>query len=98
MDLFTLFAIASNELGVDSSTINIILAASTLFVIGLPLLFVMKEICLHLLPPSKIVFLIRSLRHLGMWNGLDYPCFYSDDLKSEAIGWKIEILFSPKHM
>ncbi len=38
--LLTLFGLASSELGVNSSTINIILSFEILFMIGLPLLFV----------------------------------------------------------
>ncbi len=41
--LLTLFGLASSELGVDSSTINIILSFAILFVIGLPLLFVFRS-------------------------------------------------------
>ena len=43
MHLFTKFAIASSDLGVDTSTINIILVVSTILVIGLPLLFVLRS-------------------------------------------------------
>ncbi|KGG15542.1 hypothetical protein EV06_1416 [Prochlorococcus sp. MIT 0602] len=41
--LVTLFGLASSDLGVSSSTINIILSFATLMVIGLPLLFVFRS-------------------------------------------------------
>ncbi|WP_164923243.1 MULTISPECIES: hypothetical protein [Prochlorococcus] len=41
--LQTLFGLASSELGVSSSTINIILSISALLVVGLPLVFVFRS-------------------------------------------------------
>jgi len=37
-----LFALTSSELGVSSSTLNIVLIGSIMFVIGLPLFFVAR--------------------------------------------------------
>ncbi len=43
MPEFRLFAFIPSELGVESSTINIILVTSAFLVIGLPLFFVIRS-------------------------------------------------------